>query len=68
MTELNAKEALVGFVSWLSTRPEKIAIGADCDCAGLPELIEAYAESQGLSAVREDWLERLRPGPAQDQP
>lgn len=55
MDKLSASEAIYGFVSWMTTRDEKLSIGADSDCAPFPSLIEEFCEANKLSPVGEDW-------------
>jgi len=53
--ELNPREALFGFMGWLSTRKEVIHIGSCCDCAGLPDLIEEFSNANKFDEVEEGW-------------
>jgi len=57
--QLNAAEALFGFMSWLSTRDASISIGARHDCAVLPELVQRFLSTNNLPGVRENWHERF---------
>jgi len=61
MPELNQREALYGFVSWLSTRKELIEIGSSCECAGLTELIERFSNANGFDGVSDGWEDILFP-------
>ena len=57
--QLNQRETLFGFVAWLTTRPGELKIGAECDCAGLTELIEEFSNANGFEPVGDQWPNNL---------
>ena len=57
--KLNAREAIFGFVSWLSCRKDKVELGGAYDCAGLPDLIETFANVNELDEVSDGWHDNL---------
>ena len=57
--EMNASEAVYGFVAWLSCRKEKTVISSTDNCAPLAELIKQFCETNELTEPRENWQERL---------
>ena len=52
--DINAKEALYGFVAWLSTRPEAVTLSSKHSPSDVVDLIEQWAEVNNLHPVRED--------------
>jgi hypothetical protein len=57
--EMNASEAVYGFVAWLSCRKEKTVISSTDNCAPLAELIKQFCETNELTEPRENLQERL---------
>ena len=58
-SKLTSSEAIYGFTAWLTTRKEKTIMGASCDCAGIPELINLFCEINKLPEPREKWADNL---------
>lgn len=58
---LSASEALFGFMSWLTTRPGTLEIGARHEAPQFAVLVAMFIEAQGLSDPAEDWAQRLVP-------
>lgn len=59
MLVLNQREALFGFVAWLSCRKQVIKLGGTEDCAGLPDLIEEFSNANGFLEVSESYPDNL---------
>lgn len=51
----NNKEAIYGFVAWLTSRQEKTVLSAKDDAAPAVQLAEHYAKSQGLDEIRDEF-------------
>ena len=51
---LDSASTLYGFVAWLSTRKEVVKIGSSENCAGLPQLINAFLKENGLDPMPVD--------------
>lgn len=60
MKELNASEALFGFMGWLTARDASLTIGKEHDCSEIPKLIEEFAEKNQLTEPRDDWHKLLK--------
>lgn len=58
---LSASEALFGFMSWLTTRPGTLEIGARHEAPQFAVLAAMFIEAQGLSDPLEDWPQRMVP-------
>lgn len=63
MLKLNSHEAVTAFAAWLTTRDEPITMGAANDCAPVANVVKAFAESQSLPPVRDDFADRISPYP-----
>lgn len=57
--KLNAKEALYGFVGWLTARQTPTTMPASTCCSALLNLIEEFAKANNLSEVSENWDKNL---------
>ena len=53
--ELNAAEAVYGFVGWLTTREERTVMSAKDDCAPIAELIKRFCTENNLPEVSDQW-------------
>lgn len=53
--ELNAAEAVYGFVGWLTTREERTVMSAKDDCAPIAELIKSFCTENNLPEVSDQW-------------
>ena len=53
--ELNAAEAVYGFVAWLTTREERTVMSAKDDCAPIAELIKRFCAENNLPEVSDQW-------------
>lgn len=53
--ELNAAEAVYGFVGWLTTREERTVMSAKDDCAPIVELIKRFCTENNLPEVSDQW-------------
>lgn len=62
-TDVLPAEAIIGFASWLTTREAPVTISAWDDAAKVAELADQYIKCQGWQAAREDFTDRLQPGP-----
>jgi len=62
---LNSREALFGFISWLTCRPGTLKVGAAEVVPPLPELLTKWADFNNLPKVREEWTNYLRHPTAQ---
>ena len=56
---LTASEAIFGFMAWMTTRGEVLKIGASCDAAPFPPLIDTFCKANGLIEPRENWTDFL---------
>ena len=65
MTELNlnSHEAVTAFAGWLTFRKELLVFGSSHDCVPVVDAIEAFAKSQNLPPVRDDFSDRIAPYP-----
>ena len=59
MNKLTGSEAIFGFVGWLTTRKERTVMSSKDDCAGIPELVTEFCETNGLPEPRTDWADNL---------
>lgn len=58
--KLNSREALYGFVGWLTSREGPgVKMGSSYDCAGLPDLIEEFSNTNNFDEVTEQWPTHL---------
>ena len=57
--KLNPKEALVGFVGWLTSCNEKTVLSSTDDAANPINMIEKFAKANNLDPVSEDWPNNL---------
>jgi len=58
--KLNSREALYGFVAWLTCSPKTIRLGASNDCAPIVQMIERFANVNKLPKVRKtSWPQNL---------
>ena len=64
---LNPTEVLFGFVSWLTTRPKAVALGAKIDSAPAADLLREYCHVNGLPDTRQGWEQKIRK-PLEDAP
>ncbi len=53
--QLTAKEALYGFVGWLTTRERPIILSAHHNAGAAAEAVKIFAEEYDLPDVRDDW-------------
>ena len=58
--ELNAQEALFGFIAWLTGREESVTAGAHHGAAVWVELLKEFCEINNISNMRADWLDRIK--------
>ena len=65
--ELSPSEALYGFMGWLTTRALTVTLGAEHNCAGIPDLIVEYCKANGLEEPREGWQHQYK-HPEEAQP
>lgn len=59
MEKLSASEALFGFVAWLTTREETTEMSSRHDCAGLPDLVVQFCETNNLEEPGGDFPANL---------
>jgi len=59
MKEINASEAINGFMGWLTTREEETIVGAYSDCSPVAELVAKFIEVNNLTPPREGWEKKL---------
>jgi len=59
VSELSGREAVFGFIGWLTTRKEPVSFGADNCCAHAAELAGEFCEANELSDCRDHWEDRL---------
>jgi hypothetical protein len=52
---LSPSEALYGFMGWLTTRAVTVTLGAEHNCAGIPDLIGEYCKANELEDPRWGW-------------
>ena len=57
--ELNAAEAVYGFVGWLTTRKERTVMSAKDDCAPIAELVKRFCTENNLPEVSDQWPSNL---------
>ncbi len=57
--ELNAAEAVYGFVGWLTTREERTVMSAKDDCAPIAELVKRFCTENNLPEVSDQWPSNL---------
>jgi hypothetical protein len=61
--DLNSREALMAFAGWLTSRLEPVTFSSKHDAAIAADLVEAFAGSQELPVIRDDFKDRLRDYP-----
>jgi len=60
---LNSAEALYAFAGWLTSRKTVITASRLHDAAVWAEAVKAFADSQLLPGVRNDFTDRIKPYP-----
>ncbi len=55
MDELNASEALFGFMGWLTTRETVLSVGSHHECASAADAVKAFCDANNLAKPREGW-------------
>ena len=60
---LNSHESVTAFAAWLTCREEALVFSSSRDCVPVVEAIKAFAESQNLPPVRDDFSDRIAPYP-----
>ena len=60
---LNSHEAVMVFVGWLTTREDPLVLASSQDCVPVIDAVKAFAESQNLPPVRDDFADRIAPYP-----
>jgi len=53
--KLNPQEALVGFITWLSTQDGSLKIGSSCDIAPWIKKVKQFSEANKLDSVTDQW-------------
>lgn len=53
-SNVNASEALYGFIGWLTTRAEAVTFSANHDAALAADLVYMYIQTNKLEDVRDD--------------
>lgn len=56
---LIASEALYGFCSWLTTRPEVVTVSEKHEAGHIADLVERFCKANGLTEPRDGWAENL---------
>lgn len=52
--DINAREALYGFMAWLTTRPEPVTLSSRHEAGVAADLVEQWAKANHLPGIRED--------------
>ncbi len=60
---LNSHEILYAFAGWLTSRDEVLTMSSHHDAAPAAEAVAAFARSQELPPVRDDFAQRAKPYP-----
>ena len=64
MTEMNAAEALYGFVGWITTREKEVTAGSKHNCVVWAELVDEFIKHNELQSVRDDvWPSNMKTHP-----
>jgi hypothetical protein len=50
----NPREAITGFVAWLTTRTKVIKMGSSCECYDAMEAIKEYCYINNFAEVRDE--------------
>ena len=53
--EMNGREAVFGFVSWLTCHKEQVTFGENCDAAPAAKLAEQFCNTNNLREFSCDW-------------
>ena len=56
----NSTEALFGFLAWLTSRTEKVGLGAGLDAAPIADLLNEYIRVNRLPDARPGWETKIR--------
>lgn len=56
---MNPREAVTGFVAWLTTRNEEVILSASDDCTGPCELADKFCNINNLEPVSSAWATNL---------
>ena len=57
--KLSASEAIYGFCSWLTTRPEQTIMSASNECSHIAELIKIFCDANELDDPGGNWHLKL---------
>uniref|UniRef100_A0A6M3K5Q6 Uncharacterized protein n=1 Tax=viral metagenome TaxID=1070528 RepID=A0A6M3K5Q6_9ZZZZ len=57
--QLTASEAIFGFCAWITTRKEKLSVGANEDCSPIVKLIDEFCGINDLEEPRENYTDYL---------
>ena len=60
---LNSHESVAAFAAWLTCQKEPLVFGSSHDCVPVVDAVKAFAESQNLPPVRDDFGDRIAPYP-----
>lgn len=53
--KMNAREAIFGFMGWLTSSDCNLRVGSKHECSMWPELISRFADVNKLDKVSDDW-------------
>ena len=60
---LNSHESVTAFAAWLTCQKKPLVFGSSHDCVPVIDAVKAFAESQDLPSVRDDFADRIAPYP-----
>jgi len=60
MMELNASEALYGFMGWLTSRDKKVVLSAKHNAAEAAELVARFCDENQLPHLRAGWENNIK--------
>lgn len=58
--KLSPSEAVMGFIAWLTTRPEVTTMSSSHECGGLVELYKKFVEANNLGECRSGYENCLK--------
>lgn len=56
---MKASEAVYGLLAWLTTRPQHIVLGSNCDAAPVASAAREFCETNALEACDDHWTDNL---------
>jgi hypothetical protein len=58
--KMSAREAVMGFAAWLTTRDEAVTLGSAHPCGDVSRLVDEFCDANALAPIRESWPDGLK--------